>query len=114
MKNITRELLFGNALDGIDIGGLSGLGLNLNLNDIIEDKDNTDDDNLIDSMDRYLNELKLLNEKNPEAAKKIAKEGLIRTGIINENGELIPPYNGKNINPDDFTRGPKRVRSKND
>ena len=40
MKNITKELLFGNALDGIDIGGLSGLGLNLNLNDIIEDNDN--------------------------------------------------------------------------
>ncbi len=63
-------------------------------------------DNLIDSMDRYITELKQLNEKNPEEAKRVAKEGLMRMGIINENGDRT--------NTDDFTRGPKRVRSKND
>ena len=72
------------------------------------------EDTLVDSMDRYINELRKLRKKDPEEAKKIAIEGLIRMGIINESGEFIPPYNDENINPDDFTRGPKLSRSKND
>ena len=71
--------------------------------EVITDKNN---DNLIDSMDRYIAELKKLKKKDPEEAKKIAKEGLIRMGIINENGEQL--------NPDDYTRGPKLSRRKND
>ena len=39
-------------------------------------------------------------------AKKKARENLQKTGIIDENGKLLPPYNGQKVNVNDFTIGP--------
>ena len=63
---------------------------------------------LLEQMKKYRLYLERLSKENPELAKKIAKEDLIRTGIIDENGNLKPPYNGEKVNQDDFARGPKK------
>ena len=57
-------------------------------------------------MDDYINWLKKLSEENPEEAKKIARQDLIRTGIIDDKGNLKYPYNGE-LSNGEFTRGPK-------
>ncbi len=62
-------------------------------------------ENAIKEMNEYLNSLKDLRKTNPELARKIAREGLQKSGIIDENGNLNAPYNGQNVNEDDFTRG---------
>ena len=58
----------------------------------------------------YLTYLRYLKVNDPIKAKRLAMEGLKRSGIINKNGNLKPPYNGKKVNPDDFTRGPKLTK----
>lgn len=73
----------------------------------------TDYETLVESQTNYLLYLKKLAEDNPEEAKKIATESLIRSGIIDTNGKLKPPYNGENVNPDDFTRGPRLTKKMN-
>lgn len=50
--------------------------------------------------------LRELYKANPELAKKKARENLQKTGVIDENGELLPPYNGQKVNDNDFTMGP--------
>ena len=65
---------------------------------------------LLESQSNYLLYLKHLAAQNPEEAKRLAKESLIRTGIIDESGNLTAPYNGENVGTDDFTRGPKLVK----
>lgn len=49
----------------------------------------------IKEMDKYIEDLKQLYKTNPELAKKRAREDLQRTGILDKNGELASPYNGK-------------------
>ena len=63
----------------------------------------------IEEMKKYIQNLKQLSETNPELAKKIARESLQKSGILDEKGELAPPYNGQKVNEDDFTRGPKQI-----
>lgn len=64
----------------------------------------------INAMDKCIEDLKELRKTNPELAKKKAKEDLQRAGILDEKGELAPPYNGQKVNEDDFTRGPGEMR----
>ena len=66
-------------------------------------------DKVIKAMDKYIVDLKELGRTNPELAKKKAIESLQRTGIIDEKGNLAPPYNGQKVNEDDFTRGPGEI-----
>ena len=68
--------------------------------------------NTIATIDAFLLELERLKKKNPEAAKLMAKKSLMSIGIIDENGCLKAPYNGKKVNSDDFTRGPKLIKRK--
>lgn len=70
------------------------------------------DEQVLDSMNKYLKYFTDLMESDPEKAKEIAKEHLQATGIIDERGELKPPYNGEKVNETDFTRGPKLKREK--
>ena len=63
---------------------------------------------LLEQMKEYRIYLESLSKENPELAKKVAKEDLIRTGIIDEYGNLKPPYNGEKVNQDDFERGPRK------
>lgn len=65
----------------------------------------------IKAMDKYIVDLKELGKTNPELAKQKARESLQRTGIIDEKGNLAPPYNGQKVNEDDFTRGPGEIRN---
>lgn len=64
----------------------------------------------IKSMDKYIEDLKQLYKTNPELAKKKAIEDLQRTGILDKDGKLAPPYNGRKVNENDFTRGPGAMR----
>ena len=64
------------------------------------------DDDYIKKMNEYIEKIKELRKTNPELSRKMAKDGLKRAGIIDDNGNLIPPYNGQRVNEDDFTRGP--------
>lgn len=68
---------------------------------------------LLESQSNYLLYLKHLADNNPEEAKRIATKSLISAGIIDESGNLTAPYNGENVGPDDFTRGPKLVKKNN-
>ena len=61
-------------------------------------------------LEEYLEYLTYLNDNNPQQARKLAEESLLRTGIIDENGNLKPPYNGEKVNNDDFTRGPRLIK----
>lgn len=69
-----------------------------------------DDKDYIRLLKEKVESLKKLAIENPEAARKIAMKDLIRSGIIDEDGNLKPPYNGENVNEDDFSRGPKSVK----
>lgn len=68
----------------------------------------------IKEINKQLEELKELRRKNPELAKKIARENLQKSGILDENGELAPPYNGQKVNDNDFTRGPGEISYEED
>ncbi len=61
---------------------------------------------------KRLEYLKKLAEENPEEARRIVTEELIELGLINENGEFIPPYNEENTSGNDFTMGPKLVKKR--
>ena len=63
----------------------------------------------IKEMNKYIEDLKELRKTNPKLAMKIAKEGLQKSGILDENGELAPPYNGQKVHDTDFTRGPGEI-----
>ena len=65
----------------------------------------------IKEMDKYIEDLKQLYKTNPELAKKRAREDLQRTGILDKNGELALPYNGKKVNENNFTRGPRAMKN---
>jgi hypothetical protein len=64
-------------------------------------------DERIAGMKSYLRLLNNLSKKDPQKAKEISKKSLIGTGIMDENGNILPPYNGQKITDTDFTRGPK-------
>ena len=66
-------------------------------------------DTLIKAMKEEIKDLQNLKKTNPELAKKKAKESLIRMGYIDEQGNVLPPYNGQKVNEDDFTRGPGEI-----
>ena len=58
---------------------------------------------------RNKDELEKLSKINPELARKKAKEDLVRIGLIDEDGNLKPPYNGQKVNENDFTMGPGEI-----
>ena len=64
---------------------------------------------LLEDLKNYQSYMEMLLTKNPELAKKASKDALTQIGIIDEAGNLKPPYNGEKVNPDDFERGPKKV-----
>jgi len=64
---------------------------------------------IIEAMERTKKELEELYKTNPEKAKKMAREHLQKIGILDEDGNLKPPYNGQKVNEDDFTRGPGEI-----
>lgn len=66
-------------------------------------------ENEIEGINKYIEDLKELYKTNPELARKIAKESLKKSGIISEDGKLVPPYNGQKVHDDDFTRGPGEI-----
>ena len=59
-----------------------------------------------------LKEFEKLVATDPDKAKRVAREALIRTGIIDDSNNLKAPYNGEVVNKDDFTRGPRLSRKK--
>ena len=63
----------------------------------------------IKEMEEYIQSLKQLRETNPELAKKIVRERLQNSGILDKKGALAPPYNGQKIYEEDFTRGPAQM-----
>ena len=65
-------------------------------------------------IDEEINKLKELKKTNPELAKKLATESLQRAGILDKDGKLAPPYNGKKVNEHDFTMEPKTYSKDND
>ena len=81
---------------------------------VVSNKNKTNSEVLLESQKQYLEKLKRLAETDPEKAKEVCAEALIRSGIINDAGELKAPYNGEKVNPDDFTRGPKLTKKKKD
>ena len=64
----------------------------------------------VDRLDTYLKQFKALAKEQPEEAKKIAFKRLQDSGIIDETGNLKPPYNGEKVNESDFTRGPQLIK----
>ncbi len=48
----------------------------------------------IKEMEKYIQSLKQLRETNPELAKKIARESLQNSGILDKYGKIARPYNG--------------------
>ena len=65
---------------------------------------------LIEYQQDYLTFLNYLKAEKPQQARQEAMDSLMRTGIIDENCNLKAPYNGENVNEDDFTRGPKLIK----
>lgn len=63
----------------------------------------------INAMNKCIEDLKELRKTNPKLAKEKAREQLQRVGILDEDGNLAPPYNGQKVNEDDFTRGPGEI-----
>lgn len=41
---------------------------------------------MLDGMDRYLEQLKTIQKSNPEVAKEMAVQSLIESGLFNEDG----------------------------
>ena len=68
-----------------------------------------DYEKVLKAMDDEINRLKELKKTNPELAKKIAVKDLQKAGILDQDGNLVPPYNGEKVNEDDFTRGPGEI-----
>lgn len=60
-------------------------------------------------MQDYLERLQKLAIEDPEAAKKEAHDSLVRMGYIDEEGNVLPPYNGQKVNDTDFTYGPGEI-----
>jgi len=58
----------------------------------------------INDVNDYINKLTKLSLENPDMAKKIARQDMVRTGIIDEFGNLKYPYDGS---CEDFSIGPK-------
>ena len=68
-----------------------------------------DYEDAINQMEKCIEELKQLSKTNPELARKMARESLQKSGILDKDGKLAPPYNGQKVHEDDFTRGPKQI-----
>ncbi|MBR0426961.1 MAG: hypothetical protein IJK18_02000 [Clostridia bacterium] len=64
---------------------------------------------VLEAMDAEISRLKDLKRTNLELAKKIATADLQKAGILDKDGNLVPPYNGEKVNVDDFTRGPGEI-----
>ena len=58
----------------------------------------------IREMNQYIEEFKDLRKTNPELARKLAREGLQRSGIIDENGKFVYPYNREKDSEDETER----------
>lgn len=68
-----------------------------------------DYEDAINQMEKRIEELKQLSKTNPELARKIARESLQKSGILDKDGKLAPPYNGQKVHDSDFTRGPREI-----
>lgn len=60
----------------------------------------------LDEEIKYLDELR---KTNPKEAKRVAHNWLVSMGYIDEDGNILPPYNGQKVNEDDFTMGPGEI-----
>ena len=67
---------------------------------------------MLERQRKTLKEFEKLVASDPDKAKAVAREALIRTGIIDESNNLKAPYNGEVVNSDDFTRGPRLVKKR--
>ena len=67
---------------------------------------------ILEQMNNYKLYLEKLHKENPELAKIESKNALIRIEIIDEEGNLVPPYNGEKVHDDDFERGPRKILKK--
>ena len=47
---------------------------------------------LVEEMERLLAKLKELAKENPNEARRIARERLYRMGLIDKDGNLLPPF----------------------
>jgi hypothetical protein len=69
-----------------------------------------------EQIQKILDEFEKLAQKDPEKARRIAREaiiqGLIESGIINENGEIKAPYNQENINNEELKLLVKKLTRK--
>lgn len=64
----------------------------------------------LNDMKKYIIELKRIAQEDPEKAKELALKNLISAGIVDNLGNLCPPYNGNVVNESDFTRGPGIIK----
>lgn len=119
MKNISKELLFGDALDEIDIGGLN-LGLITNLNDLIEDNDNNNrnvnndnnnSNNNNRNNDNNINENSLLDNDSENNEKYDENDLGVDIICSDENGKIfkltdlnIPLYENKKESTENYLR----------
>lgn len=65
-------------------------------------------DEYLKGLNTYIKSMQERAKNNPEEFKKECNEALQRTGLIDSEGNFLPPYNGTNVTEDDFTRGPGR------
>ena len=69
-------------------------------------------DSILEYQDNYLIYLNNMNINNPEEAKRISMNSLISAGIMNECGEILPPYNNI-FSFDDLTKKTKTLKMEN-
>ena len=69
-----------------------------------------DNNSLVEGMKQYLSNCKKEAEINKDTAKEKAKKNLIEMGYMNEESEILPPYNGQKVNDEDFTYGPSEFQ----
>ena len=60
---------------------------------------------LVQEMEQLLIKLKELAKENPVEARMIARERLYKMGLIDKEGNLLPPFNDKDVAEDDYTKG---------
>ena len=69
-------------------------------------------DKYVEAMQKDLDNLNNLSKTDSLKAKQMAKENLMRVGIIDEAGQFIYPYNGEEPRGDDFSMGPGEITYK--
>lgn len=65
---------------------------------------------LAKEMKQYLIDCQRKLEADRETAIEHAQKNLIKMGYINENLDVLPPYNGEKVNDKDFSLGPNEFQ----